>query len=231
MKAWLQTRTGMLCAWLAALLPLFFVTDFAEMLWLGFTFLALVFIKASRQTTFQWVYKSIPVSSAIGLAMGVVVFAIDFPLTPILEQATGTKLNTTQLEGLDKEFGVYVEWMLKGILLGGILEEILFRGFLIGWGSQLLGKRWAWPLAILIAVLFGFGHVNQGVVGQILTGIAGLLFGLTYVACGCKLLPAMIAHGSANALTISKIYFFGYGTAAETSRTLFGTLGYPVPLM
>ena len=231
MKAWLQTSRGMLCAWLAALLPLFFVTDFAEMLWLGFTFLALVFIKASRQATFQWVYKSVPVSIAIGLAVGVVVFAIDFPLTPVLEEATGTKLNTTQLEGLDQEFGVYVEWMLKGILLGGILEEILFRGFLIGWGAQLLGKRWAWLLVVLIAVLFGFGHVNQGVVGQILTGIAGLLFGLTYVACGCKLLPAMIAHGTANALTVSKIYFFGYGMSIETSRTLLGTWGYPFSLM
>lgn len=231
MKAWLQTRTGMLCAWLAALLPLFFVTDFAELLWLGFTFLALVFIKASRQATFQWVYKSVPISIAIGLAVGVVVFGIDFPLTPILEEATGTKLNTTQLEGLDEEFGVYVEWMLKGILLGGILEEILFRGFLIGWGAKLLGKRWAWVLVVLIAVLFGFGHVNQGVVGQILTGIAGLLFGLTYVACGCKLLPAMIAHGTANALTVSKIYFFGYGMSIETSRTLLGTWGYPFPLM
>ncbi|TWJ09861.1 CAAX prenyl protease-like protein [Altererythrobacter ishigakiensis] len=221
----------MLCAWLAALLPLFFVTDLAEMLWLGFTFLALVFIKASRQATFQWVYKSVPVSIAIGLAVGVVVFAIDFPLTPVLEEATGTKLNATQLEGLDQEFGVYVEWMLKGILLGGILEEILFRGFLIGWGAQLLGKRWAWVLVVLIAVLFGFGHVNQGVVGQILTGIAGLFFGLTYVACGCKLLPAMIAHGTANALTVSKIYFFGYGMSIETSRTLLGTWGYPFPLM
>jgi membrane protease YdiL (CAAX protease family) len=142
--------------------------------------------------------------------VGVIVFAIDFQLIPVLEQATGTKLNTSQLEGLDEEFGVYVEWMLKGILLGGVMEEVFFRGFLIGWGSQLLGKRWAWPLVILIAVLFGFGHVNQGVVGQILTGIAGLIFGLTYVACSCKLLPAIIAHGTANALSVSNIYVFGY---------------------
>ncbi len=168
MRAWLQTRNGMICAWLAALLPLFFVSDFAEMLWLGFTFLALVFIKASRQTTFQWVYKSIPVSVAIGLVVGVVVFAIDFPLTPILEEATGTKLDSSQLEGLDEDFGIYIEWMLKGILLGGVLEEVFFRGFLVGWGAQLLGKRWALPLAILVAVLFGLGHSNQALVGQML---------------------------------------------------------------
>lgn len=231
MRAWLQTRNGMICAWLAALLPLFFVSDFAEMLWLGFTFLALVFIKAARQTTFQWVYKSIPVSVAIGLVVGVVVFPIDFPLTPILEEATGTKLDSSQLEGLDEDFGIYIEWMLKGILLGGVLEEVFFRGFLVGWGAQLLGKRWALPLAILVAVLFGLGHSNQALVGQILTGIAGLIFGLTYVACGCKLLPAVIAHGTSNALTVSKIYFFGYGASVETSKTLFGSLGYPVPLM
>lgn len=231
MKAWLQTRNGMICAWLAALLPLFLVSDFAEMLWLGFTFLALVFIKASRHATFQWVYKSIPVSVAIGLVVGAIVFAIDFPLTPILEEANGTKLDSSQLEGLDEDFGVYVEWMLKGILLGGILEEVLFRGFLVGWGAQLFGKRWALPLAILVAILFGLGHVNQAVVGQILTGIAGLSFGLTYVACGCKLLPAIVAHGTANALTVSKIYFFGYGVSVETSKTLFGSLGYPVPFM
>ena len=106
-----------------------------------------------------------------------------------------------------------------------------FRGVLVGWGAQLFGKRWALPLAILSAVLFGLGHSNQALVGQILTGIAGLIFGLTYVACGCKLLPAVIAHGTSNALTVSKIYFFGYGASVETSKTLFGSLGYPVPLM
>ena len=211
MRAWLQTKTGMNCAWAAAFAPLFFVSDLAELLWLTFTAAALIFIKASRQSTFQWVYKSIPISVAIGSAAGFLVFALDFPLTPILEKATSSKLDLSQLEGLHGDTGLYFEWMLKGILLGGILEEVFFRGFLVGWGSDLFGKKWVWPIAIIVAVLFGLGHSNQALVGQILTGIAGLVFGVTYVACGCKLLPAIIAHATANALTITKVYLFGFG--------------------
>lgn len=231
MRAWLLTRNGKLCAWLAALLPLFFVSDLAEMLWLGFTVLALVLIKESRQVTFQWVYKSIPISITIGVAVGAVVFVIDYPLTPILEQATGTRIDNSQLEGLDEDFSIYVEWMLKGIILGGILEEVFFRGFLVGWGSHLLGRRWAWLLAILVAILFGLGHANQAIVGQILTGIAGLIFGVTYVACGCKLLPAIIAHSSANAMTVTKIYLFGMGFSLELGVPFDGLSTSQIPLM
>lgn len=61
------------------------------------------------------------------------------------------------------------------------LEELLFRGMLIGGFSM-----W-FPASLLVlatAVLFGILHVAQGVWGMALTGLIGLVFGILYVWSG-----------------------------------------------
>jgi uncharacterized protein len=90
-------------------------------------------------------------------------------------------------------------------LTAGFCEEFLYRGWLLGLAGSALKSIW---LGLLISsVFFGVAHLYQGRGGVIKTGIAGLVFGLIYIASG-SLLPGQILHALLdlnNGLTVSKI--------------------------
>lgn len=207
---WLRTGPGQRLAWLAPLLPLLWMTDLTALLWIGLTILALVFIKSAREATFSMVFRSIPVSVMIGAAVGCALsFLVDPWLIPLAETWTGSTLDYSQLEELPGNDGAYVEWLIIALGFGGVWEEVAFRGFFVGWGAVLFGVRWALPIAVLVAVVFGYGHIWQGMAGAIVAGVGGLAFGLTYVLCQRKLLPAIAAHSVANFIGITQIYLYG----------------------
>ena len=118
-------------------------------------------------------------------------------------------MDLSQLEELPGNDGAYIEWLIVGIGFGGIWEEIAFRGFFIGWGVFLFSARWGIPFAVLISIVFGYGHIYQDLAGAVVTGVGSLVFGLTYVYCNHKLLPAIIAHSMSNFIGITQIYLYG----------------------
>ncbi len=71
----------------------------------------------------------------------------------------------------------------------GICEEILYRGFLIWYLTQIVGLV---PAVILSSVLFGFAHLYQGKKGVAQTGIVGLVFALLYVVTGALWVPMLL---------------------------------------
>ncbi len=77
-------------------------------------------------------------------------------------------------------------------ITSGICEEVMFRGFLI---DYLHRQPWHLPAgmaAVLACVLFGLGHLYQGV-GQALKAIlAGALFVLLFFCSGSLLLPIAV---------------------------------------
>ncbi len=108
--------------------------------------------------------------------------------------------------------------LLAGVLYGGITEELLMRLFLVSLVAWLLG-RWLktpagmpsagafWVAIILVAILFGLGHLpmtaaltplTQVVVVRalVLNGIAGIAFGYLYWRHGLE--AAMLGHMSAH---------------------------------
>ncbi|MBR9792090.1 MAG: CPBP family intramembrane metalloprotease [Gammaproteobacteria bacterium] len=72
-------------------------------------------------------------------------------------------------------------------LLPGFLEELMFRGFLVGMLIKVAGWRLL-PAALVNAVLFGIGHWFQGatfteaLMASVFTGIGGLWFAWLFVA-------------------------------------------------
>ncbi|MHC4944428.1 MAG: CPBP family intramembrane glutamic endopeptidase, partial [Planctomycetota bacterium] len=95
-------------------------------------------------------------------------------------------------------------------LLGGLVivwttaafgEEMLFRGFLMNYLNELFkGNRsesravWVVPL-IISSIAFGAAHAYQGLAGMIITGIAGLAYGLIYLIMKRNLWAVILAHG------------------------------------
>jgi membrane protease YdiL (CAAX protease family) len=93
-------------------------------------------------------------------------------------------------------------------------EEVFYRGYIMTRFHQVLGEgRLAWIGAIIAqAVLFGLAHAYQGPVGMVGTGLLGVFFGAGALIWGRNLLPAMIAHGLADTLGFTLLYFGVYGS-------------------
>lgn len=66
-------------------------------------------------------------------------------------------------------------------LSAGVWEELLYRGFLIWFLAPLTGVAGAMVLSSLI---FGLGHIYQGLRGVLLTSAVGLLFATAFVFTG-----------------------------------------------
>lgn len=196
--------------WVLPLLPLIFVTDLTALLWLGGTGLILLLVKGARAPTFSFLYRNWWSSVGIGLLVGSAIhFLFDPLIIPLAETATGSEIDLRQFAGVQGDAGEFMELLIVTLIFGGIVEEICFRGFFIGWGVRLYGQHAALPLVLVTSVAFGIGHWYQGPAGAILTGLSSIVFGLVYVATGFKLLPAIAAHMSVNFLGVLDLYLYG----------------------
>ena len=196
--------------WVLPLLPLIFVTDLTALLWLGGTGLILLLVKGARAPTFSFLYRNWWSSVGIGLLVGSAIhFLFDPLIIPLAETATGSEIDLSQFAGVQGDAGEFMELLIVALIFGGIVEEICFRGFFIGWGVRLYGQHAALPLVLVTSVAFGIGHWYQGPAGAIVTGLSSIVFGLVYVATGFKLLPAFVTHMSVNFLGVLDLYLYG----------------------
>ena len=92
----------------------------------------------------------------------------------------------------------------------GTMEELVYRGALLGWSARVMGL---WPAVVGQAVVFGLAHSGSDVVGNgvplmIALGIGGLLAGIVAVRTRSLLLPMAIHIG----LDIPIYYAFACAT-------------------
>jgi membrane protease YdiL (CAAX protease family) len=85
-----------------------------------------------------------------------------------------------------REYGVFVALSLTA----GIVEETIFRGWLIWYLEGLLPM---WAAVLLSSVVFGLAHLYQGPVGIVKTSVVGLAMALLYLLSGSLWLP-IAAH-------------------------------------
>jgi membrane protease YdiL (CAAX protease family) len=104
--------------------------------------------------------------------------------------------------------GEFLDWrgpaafsfLLTGIVLGPIWEEIFYRGYIF----RVLSSSRAGPVgaAVLSSAAFGLHHVDKAIGGQIAMALAGLLF--CYVAHRTgTIVYGLIAHMVNNAILIA----------------------------
>src|SRR5690349_11888738 len=74
-------------------------------------------------------------------------------------------------------------------ITAGLCEELLFRGFMIWYLQHFMGLI---PAAIVSSVLFGFGHLYQGLKGVLQTGLVGAFMATIYLLSGSLVLPMLI---------------------------------------
>ena len=135
--------------------------------------------------------------SGFGIGIGVLVLA-----TAYLVFSWRAALQMTHEEKAKqrKSFGTLVHFLpqtdrdyrhfISVSLTAGIVEEILYRGFVFWYLLQLMP---IWAVIIVSSVAFGLGHSYQGIAGMVRVTLIGLAFGLFYVLTGSIWLP-MLAH-------------------------------------
>ncbi|HEY4930324.1 MAG TPA: type II CAAX endopeptidase family protein [Terriglobales bacterium] len=94
-------------------------------------------------------------------------------------------------------------WVLVAVT-AGFCEELLYRGWLWRFFSDLTGHLWI--AVVLSAVAFGLAHAYQGRAGIVSTGIVGLLFSVPVLLTN-SLVPVQVIHAGidlTNGLLLSK---------------------------
>jgi membrane protease YdiL (CAAX protease family) len=152
-----------------------------------------------------------PLSSiALGIAAGVAILLLDsFAIDPLVQRFAHAPPNVGAFDSVQGNVSAYVELLLVALVVGGVAEELVFRGFLIGWSTRLFGRRALVPVAIVSSALFGFSHLYQGLTGVVETGAVGLLLAALYIAGGRKLAPCSFAHITVDAIGVTELYSNG----------------------
>jgi len=152
-----------------------------------------------------------PMSSiALGIAAGVAVVMLDASvIEPLVQHFIHSQPNVGALGTIQGNLPAYLRLLGIALVIGGIAEELVFRGFLIGWSCRLMGEQTVLPAMVLSSALFGFSHLYQGLAGVVETGIIGVLLATLYVGVGRRLLPGSFAHMTIDAFGITELYTNG----------------------
>jgi membrane protease YdiL (CAAX protease family) len=152
----------------------------------------------------------------ICLILGILIeLATEIISNPIIEKITHSKIDLSEVDL--STFSKYLIWVLIGFVLGGFLEEVLFRGFLLTRISSFFKENKVNDILALMAtsILFGLCHYYQGWSGVISTGLIGLLLGIIFLVFNKNLWYSILTHGFIN-LTAITILYFGYYQKLET---------------
>jgi len=104
-------------------------------------------------------------------------------------------------------------WWWLVCITAGICEELVYRGFLLHYLHVLpfhMSLTWA---LVAGSVIFGVGHLYQGVGGAVQTAVMGFVLGAVFLMTGNLLLP-MVLHAVVD-LRILAMLPEGFANAAE----------------
>jgi len=151
--------------------------------------------------------KLVVVTACLGILIEII---MEILVNPIIEKLTFSEIDLSKVEIIS--IGDYLTWIILGFVLGGLLEEILFRGFLITRISKILRKN---PkkevLALFITlILFGLCHFYQGWSGVISTGFTGFILGIIFLIFNKNLWYSILTHGFVNLTAVTILYLDHY---------------------
>jgi membrane protease YdiL (CAAX protease family) len=130
--------------------------------------------------------RSFAIESCIGLALLAAWFIIEFGLEALLGRG-----DQRAVDRLILRHAVEIPFWALLSICAGVIEELVFRGFLQRQFAALTGRPWAG--VGLQALVFGVAHFYQGWVLVLHITIFGLLFGIV-ASLRRSLVPGMVAH-------------------------------------
>ena len=109
---------------------------------------------------------------------------------------------------INGNLGAAISMALILPLTASIPEEIIYRGFLMGRLSELLGTdRRGSVLTVLIqALIFSSIHFTWGIGGLLMTFMMGIVWGSAFLLCGRNLWVVILAHSAGHLLFVTQLY-------------------------
>jgi len=144
----------------------------------------------------------------LGLVLGALIQLISVAfLEPFAEKVTGVPHDHSVLANVKGNWKVFLQWMLVVWVVVALLEEGIYRGFLMTEIAKIIGAApWAIGINIIVSSLvFGLSHGYQGRSGVLSTGIIGLLLGGIFAWSGFNLWLAIFTHGFIDTIGIGLI--------------------------
>lgn len=131
---------------------------------------------------------------------------------PFLSRLMGRPPDLSDFQPLVGNLGPFLLTLALIWVLAALGEELVYRGYLMNRVADLgKGTRTAWMLSlIVIGIIFGASHTDQGLTGILENVINGLLLGLLYLGSGRNLVVPIIAHGVQDTVDLLLIFLGRY---------------------
>lgn len=145
----------------------------------------------------------------ICLFFGIVIeLCSDIFIDPLIEKIMNLKTDISSYDYLRGSLPDYLMLLIIGFVLGGFIEEIIFRGFLITRLSSLFRIEWIGNLIAIVvsSASFGYAHLYYGWSGVISTGLFGVISGLIFIKSNKMLWYSILIHGFSNAASATLIF-------------------------
>lgn len=137
-----------------------------------------------------------------GFLFGILIFIMDTFITDPLLNAVMPK---SAVQGIDmsklfNNSSYVIIFLFIGVFKGGFSEE-LWRIFILTRFEKTFGKSGLIFALILSSIIFGIGHLYQGLSGMISISLIGFLYALVYLRKRSAL-EAVLAHATENTVSI-----------------------------
>lgn len=131
-------------------------------------------------------------------------------LIPVTNHLSGQRQDVSSFSEIQGNLGLLALYLVLSWVIAAFGEETAFRGYLLTRLNELLrSSRIGLITAVTISsVLFGLLHTEQGVVGVIVSGIAGAVFSVLRYRFGTLWAP-ILAHGFDDTIGFTWFYLFG----------------------
>ena len=150
---------------------------------------------------------------AIGVLCGIGMELLELFVTqPLLVKLTGKMPDFSDLGELHGNWKLTLLFIALSWTLAAFGEEMVYRGYLMNRVAGLFRRpKVAWTISlVLVSFVFGLGHIDQGITGQVENMIDGLLLGVIFLATGFNMWAAIIAHGVTDTVDILLMYLGKY---------------------
>lgn len=137
----------------------------------------------------------------IGIAAGMLFWVFEyFVENPLFLDWFGVHPDLSDFRGMVGNLPALLLILALNLVLAGFGEEMVWRGYALSRGAEVLGStRATWAISIVaVSIAFGLAHAYQGDAGVTQAAVQGALLGALYVATGRNLVAPIAAHVTAN---------------------------------
>ena len=143
-----------------------------------------------------------------GLGLGLIIQLLSVVLIePLSEKITRSKHDHSVIGSVKGNWKAFLQWMIMVWILVAVIEEGIYRGYLMTEIRNLLGVG---ILALTInlvfsSLVFGLSHGYQGTSGMLSTGIVGAILGIVFILSDFNLWLVIFTHGFIDTIGIGLI--------------------------